>query len=380
MPRLDPLALCLAFAGLPLRLALAATTDLSPDEAYYLSAARLRLSITDHPPGTVSLLFLADHLPSAWPLELRARTPWILIGMLCSVLLVELVRSTTASVASQRWAALLGTWLLLPMAGGFLATPDAPLFLAAVLLVRSELCDRDSLAIPVAAAACLLGTLFKLTMAPIALAIALASPRSWKRRAIMLAAVGIAMPWALPSLRFQLQHAFVSPSWSAQGAAVALAAALAGQLLLWMPLLPGLARPYRPALLGSSFAASVTLFALFIASAALRAVPPEPNWIAPACIACIAAAAIALPRGAAATRIGAVLIGPALSVVLASHVLHPWLPIERDKDPAARLHGWSQGNPPNDAPGIGPYGVAAERCVYRGDCGQIQSKISAVTR
>ncbi|MEO7327999.1 MAG: hypothetical protein ABI193_05440, partial [Minicystis sp.] len=51
----------------------------------------------------------------------------------------------------------------------------------------------------------------------------------------------------------------------------------------------------------------------------------------------------------------------------------PFLPLAERADPTARLHGWSHGPEPRTAPGIGPYGPAAERCVYQKDCDEIVS-------
>ncbi len=48
-------------------------------------------------------------------------------------------------------------------------------------------------------------------------------------------------------------------------------------------------------------------------------------------------------------------------------------PPARDTDPTARLHGWSHGREPFEAAGVGPYGPAAERCVYLQDCNEIRS-------
>jgi hypothetical protein len=380
MRRLDPLAVAIALGSLPLRLALAWATDLSPDEAYYLAAARHGLTIPDHPPATVWLLRLTELLPAGWPLEVRARAPWLLLGLLVSVLMVELVRSLSDDPQAQRWAAVLGSWLLLPLAGGFLATPDAPAFLAALVLIRAESCSRDRSALAWTLAAGFVGMLFKVIVAPVALVLALTSRRSLPRRAATVAACLLALPWCWPSLGFQLHHVFVPGPWTAGAAAAALAAALGGQLGLWTPLVPVVAWRFRAASLSPAFAAAAVLLGLFVASALLRATPPEPNWIAPAWIPVLAAASAALPAAPKLARAGVLATGPVLSVVLASHVLVPWLPLPAATDPSARLHGWSRGAPPVDAAGLGPYGPSAERCVYQGDCEEIILSLRDVKR
>ena len=64
----------------------------------------------------------------------------------------------------------------------------------------------------------------------------------------------------------------------------------------------------------------------------------------------------------------------------AAHTAYPCLPLPLRADPTARLHGWSRGPEPLEAPGIGPYGPAAERCVYRSKCEEIIKYINEIDR
>jgi hypothetical protein len=117
----------------------------------------------------------------------------------------------------------------------------------------------------------------------------------------------------------------------------------------------------------------VGLFTALVSTSALvRAVPPEPNWWAPAALVVLVAAA--LHAGQLAPTRRAVMLATAVlpTIVVATHVAKPWLPLPLEVDPTARLHGWSSDRPPLLAPGIGAYGAAAERCVYRADCEEIQ--------
>ena len=59
------------------------------------------------------------------------------------------------------------------------------------------------------------------------------------------------------------------------------------------------------------------------------------------------------------------------TALAAAHTLRPFLPIAPEQDPTARLHGWSGDTEPVSAAGVGPYGRAAERCVYRQQCDEI---------
>ncbi|MBI5533712.1 MAG: hypothetical protein HY898_13410 [Deltaproteobacteria bacterium] len=372
MPRLDRFAIAILTASLPFRLLLALATDLTPDEAYYLSATRLGVTVPDHPPLTVWLLAASDRLPAACPIELRTRLPSLLLGTLVAALVVDLVRRRGGTSHAQRWAAIFGSWLILPLAGGFLATPDAPAFLAAVALLHAEEQRSNPGAAATAALATFGGLIGKVILAPIALVFILFSRRGWMHKVAILLGLIAASPLCLRSFRFQLVHAYSPLAWSIPAVGVALGAAVAAQVGLWTPVVPfvGLRRSLweRPV----DRALALALTALFLGSALIRAVPPEPNWIAPAWSAVIVAASLGMPAASSLVRRAAIALGPVLAVVLSTHAIQPWLPIARSKDPSARLHGWSTGQEGNESiPGVGAYGPAAERCVYRGECKNI---------
>ncbi len=349
---------------MPLHLALALGTDLSPDEAYYLCAARRGGGLVDHPPLVVWLLRLSDRWTAA-PVELRVRVWPILLAFVTGILVIELARRRGAGREGCLLAAWVGSWALLPTAGGFVCTPDGPLlaaFYAALLLADEGRAAGAGLAL-------LAGALAKVVALPLAAALALASPRARApgRAAIALLPLA-ALPLLLPSLRFQLRHAYAPVAWSFGGALGALIAAPAAQAALWSPfvLVRGprrLAEPERAIVLAMT--------ALVLVSALVRAIPPEPNWWAPAALALVAAWAGGAgdrPRGRAPVL--ATVLVP--TVLAAAHTLHPFLPLPPSGDPTARLHGWSRGAAPADAAGVGPYGPAAERCVYDGHCEEIE--------
>jgi hypothetical protein len=255
-------------------------------------------------------------------------------------------------------AAWLGSWALLPTAGGFVATPDGPLLLATVA----------ALLLPPAGAALamLAGAPAKVSALPIAAAVGLG-----RQRALIAALPLLALPWLWPSLRFQLRHAFVQgpPSgWSALAAQGAVLGAIGAQAALWSP--PVLWRGLR-ALPAEDRALGWGLSALVLLSALLRGVPPEPNWWAPAAIvvlASFAAGAESLSARARRAVVASVLIPTLLA---AAHTAVPFLPLPQRADPTARLHGWSHGQIPDQAPGVGPYGAAAERCAYFRECDEV---------
>lgn len=379
MPPLDRVAAGIALAATPLRVLLAASTSLTPDEAYYASAASLGTTVPDHPPLVVISARLGQLLPAALPLELRIRVVPLILGTVVSLLVVDRVRRDSGSAAAQRWAAVLATWMLLPMAGGFLATPDVAVFLATLVLLETEDRSRQGIMLSLAAfSAAFLGMASKVIMAPIALAVAATTRHGWRRRVVLLAAVIASLPVTRESLAFQLSHAFAAGGEAAGhvGAIPALGAAILAQAALWTPVVLFLAARSAKQLPQAHRAIAGTLTALFLLSAFARGIPPEPNWLAPAFAPLLPLAAHRLADASFRVRTAFALLGPAATLIAASHVLRPWLPVPAHRDPSARLHGVHEPG----AVGVGTYGPAASRCVSRGDCGNILLHIQEVRR
>lgn len=414
-------------AALPLKLALALGTDLSPDEAYYLCAARrpeLVPPMPDHPPFLPWLLRLGDQLLAAAPVELRVRVWPLLLSTVTGLLAVALARRRGANETGQVAAAWLGTWTLLPMAGGFVATPDVVALPAIVLLLlstwRASATWPSSLGSPsaatpasttassprtsgeasmrpalVALAVTAAGALAKVVVVPVACLVALLGKRPPLVRVALVIACVASLPWLVPSLRFQLGHATdATAPWSALGAASAVGQLVSAQLALWSPWavvlgLMELARRWLPAARASGpdappcpdataaaradLAVAVVFTTLVLASTLARAVPAEPNWWAPAAIVVVVAAARRAQELARTYRTTMLWLAVSPTLLVASHVLHPWLPLSAAGDPTARLHGWSTGREPLGAPGLGAYAVSAERCVYRDRCDEMDS-------
>jgi hypothetical protein len=358
-------------AAVPVHVALALATDLSPDEAYYLCAARLAGRIADHPPLTLWLLALSDRW-SAAPVELRVRGWPMAFSLATGLACVALARARGADREGSAMAAWVGSWALLPMAGGFVATPDGPLLLAVALAL---------LAVPgpLAGLSLAVGALAKVVVLPIGALLA-ASARRATLASRLLLAVGplLALPVLLPSLRFQLRPAYgqAAPGgWSAGAAVGAVLAAITAQALLWSPVVLWQGLRGLPALPATDRALVAGLSVLVLASALIRGVPPEPNWWAPAALIVV----VAFARSASGSSLGARARRAILASVLvpttiaAVHTAWPFLPLPERADPTARLHGWSHGHEPTEAAGVGPYGPAAERCVYHRECREILS-------
>jgi len=358
-------------ASVPVHLGLALATDLSPDEAYYLCAARRGGGLIDHPPLVVWLLQASDRWTWA-PVELRVRLWAVGLALATGLACVALARRRGAGPEGIVLAAWLGSWALLPTAGGFVLTPDGPLLL--VFTLGSILAGSGQLW--AAGAALLGGGLGKVTALPIAAAMGAASRDApWPARAWLTLAPLLALPWLWPSLRFQLHHAFgqgAPGGWSALGAVGAVAGAVSAQALLWSPVVVWRGLRNLGALPAADRAVATSLTALVLLSALVRGVPPEPNWWAPAAIVVLVAFARSAGELSRRTR-RAVLACVLIPTLLAgAHTARPFLPLPERLDPTARLHGWSHGHDPVGAPGVGRYGPAAERCAYRNDCEEMR--------
>ncbi len=366
--RVPALAWAIVAAAVPLRLWMALATDLSPDEAYYLCAARMGRAIPDHPPLTLWLLAIGDRWTAA-PVELRVRIWALALSAATGVGCVALARARGADRVGCTMAAWVGSWALLPMAGGFVTTPDGPLLLGVVLALL--LVDR-----PVGGLALMVGALAKVVAIPIGALLAAGSRAPRAVRAALVLGPLMALPALAPSLRFQIRHAYGSAggTWSVVAGVGAVLGAVGAQALLWSPAVLVSGVRGMAALPRSDQALAGGLTALVLASALVRGMPPEPNWWAPAALVMIAGLARVASGHSLRVR-RAVIAGVVLPTLLASaHVLRPFLPLPPEVDPTARLHGWSQGSAPQNAPGVGPYGSAAERCVYyTGDCSEIRS-------
>jgi hypothetical protein len=360
-------AWAIVMAAAVLHLTLALCTDLSPDEAYYLAAARLGRRIVDHPPLVVWMLSASDRL-AFLPVELRVRVWAIVLSFATGLGCVALARSRGADDEGCVMAAWIGSWALLPTAGGFVTTPDGPLLLAVTLALLAV--QRPALS----GTALLGGACAKVTALPIAALLALGGGR---RRAVMwLALPLLAVPLAVPSLRFQIHHAYgqgAPGGWSPLLAAGALIAAVAAQAALWSPVVLWRGLSGLRALPSQDRALALGLSLAFVLSALARGIPPEPNWWAPAAIVMLvsfARTASELSPRARRAVLASVLVPTALA---AAHTARPFLPLPPANDPTARLHGWSHGEGHADAAGTGTYGPAAERCVYQNTCDEISS-------
>jgi hypothetical protein len=343
-----------------LRLALAPLRILSPDEAYYLAAARTGIALPDHPPMLRVLLAIADRLPG--PVELRVRSIAAVLAAVTALGVVALagaIADREEIPANPTLAAVLASFGLMGFAGGIVTTPDAP-FLAATVWMF-VVATRAPRAIPLAMLAAIALASKASAVAPI-LAIALGLARPHRAAALGLVVGGVAvLPLAWRSLVLQAAHAagrgaLVSAPYV--GPLAAAGALIAGAFFLYSP-------PVwvRAAKARARFAwvpgAGVLLRGsalLLLASALVSGRPPEPNWIAPATLVVVAVASVGAPMSRAALALH---VAPtAIAVVL-------FIGPDLRSSPLTRLPHDRARAPVTELPS---YALPAWRCVYEDRC------------
>jgi 4-amino-4-deoxy-L-arabinose transferase-like glycosyltransferase len=381
-------------------LALAATLELAPDEAYYWTwSTDLAWSFPDHPPLAAALIRLGTVAAGNGPVGVR----WPFV--LCGTMLIPIAFALGRSVGSRPRAALLGAALValspLGSAAALLATPDTPLALGWALgllgLARAASTSRGwgAWAAVAVGTALAMGSKHSGVLLPILAGAWLFSSggAAWRRRphAYLALAAGILVVspawWADlgggGAAAFQIGHGLWSPDLGPGERVVNLLGWTAGQVGLLGPLvavgvvafLAGAGGRDAPIRLLRTAAALPWL--LFGAAALLAT--PEANWPAPAhlpaIVGAVAAAEGAAARGAAwGSRrwvVAAVAVQVAIAAALHLHVAAPFLPpggkggtFAGPTDPAARLHGWAATRAALERQGepvmAGDYGVAAE--------------------
>lgn len=362
------IAVAVLIAAMLLRLVLAATVPLFPDEAYYwVWSGRLAGGYFDHPPGIAVLI------RAGWPTSpLGVRFGPVLAGFVASLATAAIARRIGGDRAALR-AAVLTACIPLTAAGLILATPDAPLIAATTVglyaVVRAlEHPPRSRASFAWWAAAGLaLGVAFwsKYTAVVLAAAVcmALVSRADLRQRlrepgpwfAAALAAV-LFLPVVLwnsqhrwVSFYFQLRNGLTGPKTSALTAVLSREGDYLGALV-------ALASPVLFVFLAAASArglwrnssgvhrvfAVVAVFPVaFFAYSALQR-RAQANWPAPAFMPAIVLLAT-LPWGERAARWirGGTALAAGMTLVVYAQAFAPILPLAPRRDPIARAEGWS---------------------------------------
>jgi len=260
-------------------LALAHHRLLTFDEAYYLAAARTLFvpgapGLVDHPPLLLLGLWCTDHLPL--PLELRVRLVPAVLAAATALVLGALARATGGDA---RRATILASIGVLPVLGGLIATPDAPLLFGVALLSLATAERRVALAVVGAFVA----GASKVSGVFAALLVALEVARTDRRVALALTAGALlALPLGLRSLVLQSAHVvgrgpLVSAPWL--GGPLALATWAAATGLLVGPAL--LLRVRQLSTIPGGVSLTVAVLGALVASALGAGRAPEVGWIGP---------------------------------------------------------------------------------------------------
>ncbi|MFZ5480355.1 MAG: glycosyltransferase family 39 protein [Myxococcota bacterium] len=310
-----------------LRLALAGTTGLVDDEAYYWAwSRRLAAGYFDHPPAIAWLIACSERLLGANSLGVRAGP----------VIAATLATAALVPAAKDR-ALLLLALASLPLfaLGGVLATPDLPL-MAGWSLALGGAATGNWLLAGLGAGIAGLGKYTGWGLWPL---LFLAAPREWRR---MLPGLAITALCLAPNLVWNARHDWVSVRFQLDHGLGARAPAvgefLAAQVGLVGPVFFGaVAAWWAVGWKGDRvdricWWTSLPVF-VFFAIAAART-HGEPNWPAPAWLGAAVGVARAGGRIARAGWVGAGL-NVALSALLVAHVHRPLLAIPND--PVARL-------------------------------------------
>ncbi len=353
-------AILAALTGL--RLMLAATLPLAPDEAYYWTWSQaLAPGYTDHP-GMVALWIRAGTM--AWgdtPLGVR------LLGPLAMLLETWMLADAAERLMPGRRAGLMAgaLWNAMPLvgAGAMIMTPDAPLlfFWCATLWALARLASGGAagwwLVTGISAGLALTS---KYTGAFLWVGIAiwlLATPpgRAWLRRPAPWCGAVLGGAVVLPNILWNAEHHWATilrqggrvADWRPERAVTYLAELFGGQIGLaspgiWLLCVVGLIQCIRGWKAPNNvLLLSLSVPALVVFTEHALGDRVQGNWPAityPAAICAVAALTQPRWRRLLWPSVG---LGFAMTALVCLHAATEWLPIGADRDPAARqLAGW----------------------------------------
>ena len=370
-------ALVVVTLGALVRIALAATMPVLPDEAYYWEwSRRLAPGYFDHPPGIALVIragtaLLAPIGASASGLAVRLGA--VVCGWIAALATIGIAGRLAGDGAALR-AAIVIVCIPLAAAGLVLATPDAPLLAAtAVTLYCVVRALRHAPGSPPSfrwwsAAGLGLGVAFvsKYTsvFVPIGIVIAMFTRHELRvrfREPGPYVATLLALVVFVPVIVWNSQHGWISvvhqvrhglsaprgsalaAAWRHEGDFWGGQAGLASPILFVMLAIAtvrSLGRRASGAVFTLGVVAAVT-FGFFVYSATRQRV--EPNWPAPAYIPAIALLACTRWSVSGERWIrGGVLLAAIVSAIIYVHALVPILPLAPSRDPVARAFGWGE--------------------------------------
>jgi 4-amino-4-deoxy-L-arabinose transferase-like glycosyltransferase len=379
--RTSRLAFCLVILASVVRIALAASIPLFPDETYYWDWSRnLAAGYFDHPPAIALLIRAGTTLLGTTALGVRIGA--ILAGAIASLAIVVTswrLGSEPAAAADNDdrrtlddpgvRAALL--MLVIPgaLVGFVIATPDAPL-LAAIALTLAAL-ERAIASPPRSnatlgwwcAAGVTLGISFcsKYTsvLVPAGVFVALLSRRDLRARLaepgpyvatiIALLVLAPTLVWNAHhgwiSFAFQLHHGLGKTHGSILGRELTMITAQLGLISPIIATMAAVAVAYALRKMADArrflFAVIATTIVAFFAVSALRR-PVEANWPIPALVAALPLlATMRLSRTTRGWLVAGVTLGAACIVVVAAQATMRVIKVPARRDPISKAFGWT---------------------------------------
>lgn len=356
------------------RLWLASTLELAPDEAYYWQwSHRLAMSYQDHPPFIAWLIRFGTWV--AGDTALGVRLPCIVLSLLGIFLVYILSRTIGFEPSASLLTASLSTLLPLPAVGAIIATPDTPLglfWLLSILgLTRLAVkTEHNPTAWYLVGIGTGMGILTKHSALLIPLVALLAaikfrairrdfrSPHPWLAAALALVLslphIAAEARLGFPAITFQMAHlAGTGTENSPLLVLERLGGLLGGQLGLVTPLVLvwsvlWLASSPSPVRFILAWGWLVPLFATGVSSVFAH---PEQNWASMGhpLLALMTIGGIvdkgsrsnALPRVSRNWIVWVFATVIVFTSVVYLHGLRPFLPLPPKKDPVSRLHGWA---------------------------------------
>jgi 4-amino-4-deoxy-L-arabinose transferase-like glycosyltransferase len=381
----------------------ATVIELSPDEAYYWTwSQKLAPGYFDHPPAIAFFIWIGTSIFGDTALGVRCGA--LFCSALSGWILFVISRQYLGNIRQAFWATVIVNLTPLWSVGAVINTPDAPLLLTWLIAIwaamRAQRTNRISdwallgLAIGLAAYSKMTGWCFLISLVLFCVA------WQWGRQLLFTPAPVVVLLCVAgvvgPNLIWNAQHGWVAFTFQARhgtnGASLSVLSGLeflGGQIgvvspLLWGGLVAFMAAGWRRSIRFGRpdafllWCLSTPMFLGFAILAWFHKV--EANWPAVAYLAAIPTMVWTFSGGIwflKHLRIWATLAGVLagiMSLIIHIQVLCPFLPIEPDKDPTQRLHGWAEfaSEVSTDADTLGlslaaeGYGLVSELRFYTG--------------
>jgi 4-amino-4-deoxy-L-arabinose transferase-like glycosyltransferase len=390
------------FLATCIRIWLAGSLDLAPDETYYWQWSNdLSLTYLDHPPLIAWLIRAGTLTVGQNPIGVRLHC--ILFAAAAIAIVYRLARRADLTRTHAMLTASLSSMLPAPASASIIATPDTALgvcwllALSALIRLAGNRTDGSMGSWYLLGAALGFGLLAKHTALLILFMVCIVAIRSAKIRHDLCGphpwlaaalAVLIALPYLIAQAKtgfkgfsFQLAHLFgaINTEPTGKGPQVIvmrITELVGGQLGLVTPLVAlWVVIAFAKIRNNPCFSILTVGFVLPAAATCISALftHPEQNWASlghpVAAIIALIGIIKCLPMGRPMAQVWIAVVLTSVLIITAiihTHAVRPFLPLPPDRDPTSRLHGWDNMKPvlkyaaDCDAVVCDNYGLAAE--------------------